>query len=41
MAKLAAYDSKLCVRQFRQQKKLWQKTAGFIKYSSGCTGIDT
>ena len=31
--------AKLCVRQSQQQKKLWRKVAGFMKYSSWCTGI--
>ena len=39
MVKLAACGGKLCVREFQQQK-LWQKVAGFIKYSSWCTGVD-
>ena len=36
--KLAVCDGKLCVRQSWQWKKLRQKAAGFIKYS---TEIDT
>ena len=39
--KLAVCDGKLCVRQSWQWKKLRQKAAGFIKYSSECTEIDT